>query len=361
VPIEFQLQSRLAGFTAAASTGGEEVPVVARELVSPDEAVHLLDRLSRMQAILFDRIPGAPPASQIDHALIVIRPDLSATAYINELRGMRAEVRLNRGVNAGELIYAKDVETITSLDLGVEIPADCAVVFVRSFGWRRSLFFDFTPLHRGEPRSYQLNEVLAQQALMLIGIPSGAHGVEGAPATLDSMTEGLDWLRRLLNEGNTEEAEYQELIEAQPWMLGGTYSEVNRHPRLDDQWIPDFAAVRCYDQYHDLIEIKQPFLELFRQDGSLANNFNDAWNQAEDYLIFSERQRNYLREQKGILIENPRCILLAGHQLTEHQRRRIREKEARSVSVTVLTYDELLKTAEHMHRLVASAGERRFQ
>ena len=175
------------------------------------------------------------------------------------------------------------------------------------------------------------------------------------------MAEGLEHLRSLLAEVNTEEARYQELLEEHPWMLGGLYSEVRRHARLDDRAIPDFTATRCYDQYHDIIELKQPFLRLFRQDGSLASNFNDAWNQAEEYLAFATRQRTYLRDERQIHIENPRCVLIVGHGLTDAQRRRIREKEAGAVSVSVFTYDELLRTAEHVHRLVAGAGELRFR
>ncbi|MCL5734733.1 MAG: DUF4263 domain-containing protein [Actinobacteria bacterium] len=361
MPVEFQLKQRLAGFAAAAANEGQQVRVISRELVSPNDALHLLDRLDQMQSILFGSIPGLPPPSLIDHMLVVIRRDLSATAYVNELHNVRAEIQVNRGIIAGEPVYAKDIANISSVDLGVEIGEDCAVVLVRSFGWRRSLFFDFGPLHASKGRNYQLSEVLAQQALMLIGMPSGRGLIEGAPATLERMTEGLVRLRCLLGETNTDEARYQELIEEHPWMLGGTYSEVRRHPRLDDRWIPDFIVTRCHDQCHDLVELKQPFLALFRGKGSLNSSFNDAWNQAEGYLNFALRERDYLRSEKQIFIENPRCILLAGHGLTEVQRRRIRDKEALSVSVAVITYDELLKTAEHMHTLVAGAGNRRFK
>jgi len=350
--VEFQLEERLAGFANATVGPGEQVQVISRELISPDDAFHLMNRLDRMHGALFTKIPGLPAPSLIDHLLVVIRSDLSATAYVNELQQVRAEVQLKRHVNAGELIYLRDIENITSVDLGVEIGDDCAVVLMRSFGWRRSLFFDFGPLHSDYTHDYQLAEVLAQQALMLIG---------KVPATLEHMKGGLERLRELLRGRNKEEAGYQQLLEQHPWMLGGMYSEIHRHPRLDDQWIPDFAAARCYDRFHDLLELKQPFLQLFRQDGSLSNNFNDAWNQAEDYLNFAIRQRNYLRTEKQLLIENPRCILVAGYELTDRQRRRIRDKEAQSVSVAVITYDELLKAAEHMHGLVACAGQRRFE
>lgn len=361
MPLEFQLEGRFAGFAAATTLAGERVQVISRELISPDDSTHLLDRLEQMQSALLGKIPGLPAPSLIDHALVVIRPDLSATAYVNELDNVQAKVKIKRGVKAGEAVYVKDIESITSINLGVEIGDDCAVILMRSFGWRRSLFFDFGPLHEGQARNYRLSEVLAQQALMLIGMPSGAGMIEGAPAALEHMTSGLDRLRGLLSARNTEEAQYQELLQEHPWMLGGTYSEVRRHPRLDDQWIPDFVAKRCYDQRHDLVELKHPFLGLFRRDGSLGSGFNNAWNQAENYLGFAVREHAYLRDEKSIFIENPRCILLAGCGLTPAERRRIHEKESLSVSITVITFDELLKIAEHMHGLVAGAGDRPFE
>ena len=177
MPIEFQLDNRLAGFAAGPAQGGQQVRVLVRELVSPNDTSLLLERLEKTQGSLFARIPGAPPPSLMDHILVVIRPDLSAIAHVNELQ-ITAQAEINRGVKAGEPILVRDVERITSVDLGVEIPDDCAVVLLRSNGWRRSLFYDYGPLGDGGPRNYRLDEVLAQQSMLLIGLLPGTGDVQ---------------------------------------------------------------------------------------------------------------------------------------------------------------------------------------
>jgi Shedu protein SduA, C-terminal len=358
--IAFQLTERLVGFAAATVSGGEPAQVVYRQLVAPSEATLLLDRLERMQGVLFNLIPGLPYPSTIDHVVVIIRPDLSAVAYVNELQ-ITAMIKPKRNLAAGEPVFAGDIEDISSINLGVEVPDDAAVVVLRSSGWRRSLFFDFGPLH--EPpvhRDYPLDRALAEQALLLLGLVESGPNI-GAPedrTQLTRMQAGVAKLDELLATTCEDEARYQELLESNPWMLGGGYDQVVRHANLDDKRIPDFTGRRCYDLAHDVIEIKQPFLVLFRQDDGFAAPFNDAWNQSEKYLTFCHRQRAYLRDEKGLRFENPRCMLILGHGLTEEQRRAIREKEFLVPSITVWTYDELLRTARHLVELMKTAGQR---
>jgi hypothetical protein len=127
---------------------------------------------------------------------------------------------------------------------------------------------------------------------------------------------------------------------------------------VDDKNIPDFTALRAYDQCHDIVELKQPFLALFRADGSFSAEFNDSWNQAERYLDFCQRQRAYLLDQKELRFENPRCLLLTGNDLTSTEIRSIRSKEGFNPLITVLTYDQLFEQARHILNLVATAGDR---
>src|SRR5690606_5111172 len=101
MPIDFTITEQLAGFAAAAATEGQPAQVIYRELISPMDAGHLQDRLERMHGALFGRIPGLPPPASIDHLLVVIRPDLSATAYVNELR-TTASIKPTRPIKAGE-------------------------------------------------------------------------------------------------------------------------------------------------------------------------------------------------------------------------------------------------------------------
>lgn len=355
MPIEFKLSERLIGFTTTGAEKGEWINVSFRELLAPRDD-GLVDRLERLQGALFGHIPGLPEVPQIDHLLVILRPDLTATAYVNELH-MKMKVKPIGAFAKGTLLYKKDIADITAVEIGIEIPADSAFVLVRSFGWRRSLYYDFGPLQLPAVlRDYSVERALAQQALALLDIPSANPRLPERRTRLDHMAAGLDGLKKLLAGKCTDEAPYQELLQAHPWMLAGSYSALFRHQKFDDENIPDFTAVRCHDDCHDIIELKQPFLTWFRQDGEFAADFNDAWGQAESYLAFAHEQRVYLREKKHMRFENPRCTLLLGYNLTEANRVRLQQRESMSRLITVLTYDQLLRTAEHVYDLVKRSG-----
>lgn len=102
------------------------------------------------------------------------------------------------------------------------------------------------------------------------------------PKALSDLEKPLQELDDLLNSKNEDEVKYQEFLEKYPWILGAQYEKVQRHSNFDDKNIPDFTCVRVHDKYRDIIEIKQPFLTIFRKDGEFSSEFNDAWNQAED-------------------------------------------------------------------------------
>ena len=139
-------------------------------------------------------------------------------------------------------------------------------------------------------------------------------------------------------------------------MLGGQYESVQRHLGLDDENIPDFTATRSWDHCHEILELKQPFMKCFRSTGELSSDFNDAWNQAERYIAFTRRQRDYLREEKKLRFENARCILIAGYEIEDDFLRKIREKESIALSISVLTYDQLLNVARHVLYLMRLSG-----
>jgi len=169
MPQEFQLTERVCGISMNSASAGENVQIRTQELIGPTEA-HLLDRLEQIHLAVFAKIPGIPLPSLIDHMLVVIRPDLTGTAYVNELL-IQAMVRVNRAVEASTPIYRDDITEITAVDLGVQVPPDNGVIVVRSSGWRRSLFFDLGPLiPEHGPRTESLEKVLAQQELLLLGI-----------------------------------------------------------------------------------------------------------------------------------------------------------------------------------------------
>ena len=174
------------------------------------------------------------------------------------------------------------------------------------------------------------------------------------PDSIEQLNAPSDRLRELLVEQTNDEARYQQLLEAHPWVLGAHYTRIQRHTHLDDRNVPDFTGVRSRDGYRDLLEIKPPFMPVYRQDGEFSAEFNAAWNQAERYLHFARTEADYLR-RRGLEFDAPRCVLLAGYGLTDEQVRRLRVKEQLNPAIEILTYNDLERymrsTAELIKRI----------
>ncbi len=350
--VNFTLTERLGGFAAMAAKPGERVAVTVREILTSFDGPTFASRLDALHNSILSKIPGVPEPWKAKHILVVIRPNNEATAYVDELKPV-GQVRVARAVQAGENIYANDITEMASLDLGVEIPADCGFVYVASIGWQRSLFYDLGPLTRPEePRTYDLKAQFAHQAFQLIQLSKGLPVM----AKVDQMRSALLELKMLLDDKVDDESRYQELLERNPWILGGQHRQIERHTNLDDENIPDFTGVRHHDGFRDILELKQPFLPLFKKDGGFTAAFHDAWSQAERYLVFTRRQRDYLNSQKGLQFENPRCYLVAGFNLTSEQIRLVRDKESVNSAITVLTYESVVAIGEALIDLAAASS-----
>lgn len=165
-----------------------------------------------------------------------------------------------------------------------------------------------------------------------------------APQRLNQLVEAsLSELRDLLDSEVNDEGRYQELLQRNPRAFRLQFTEIRRHEELDDENIPDFTGTRARDGYDDILEIKPPFRPIFKQSGDFRAEFLSDWNQAERYLGFVRRQRNYLAREKGLEFENPRCYLIAGYDLTDEERRQITEKEEMNPAITLFTYNELAR------------------
>jgi hypothetical protein len=357
MPIEFNLPERLVGYAAHTATGNEKAMIQYAELVPPSDPARVQHVLEALQRSLFSRIPGFPDPAQVRHVVVVVRPDLSATAYINELK-LLAQCKVTRAVNAGEPVFTKDISEIHEVSLGIDVPDDAAVVVVTSIGWSRSVYFDFGPFTDEKARIGPLSQILARQMLMQFGLDNVAQPTR---TRVDAMADGFQTLQRLLRERCEEEAVYQELLEEHPWMLGGTYAVVARHREhghdaTGRRNIPDFTATRSADETHDIIELKQPFLNCFRQDGTLSAEFNDSWNQAERYLISAREDREYLQRHLDLRFENPKCLMIIGHDWTDAQMRVVRQKESVNLSIAVLRWDQLIAQATQVLSLMRVAS-----
>jgi hypothetical protein len=152
-------------------------------------------------------------------------------------------------------------------------------------------------------------------------------------------------LKELLDNKEKKESKYQILLQEHPRLLGYNYQQIERHKNLDERYIPDFTGVRFRDNQRDIIEIKQPFITLFRKDGEFSHEFNKAWNKVEEYLKCARDNKHYLQD-KGLSFDNPECYLIIGYQLPRTQLDKIKIKESCNLAIKVLTYDNLISVAE---------------
>jgi hypothetical protein len=357
MPTNFTLTERPGGFILHAGTASEQVLVQYGELVPPSDPARVLQVLEGLQHSVFSRIPNFPDPSQVRHVVVVIHQDLNAKAYVNELK-LLAKCDITRDVKAGEPAMASDISAIREVTFGIEVPDSAAIIVVTSIGWRRSVYYDFGPFIGDGSRIGALSQILASQMLMLFGLNDFARPTRTG---VDAMAEGFQTLSRLLRERCEDEAQYQELLEAHPWMLGGTYSELRRHkehghdPR-GKRNIPDFTAIRSADEMHDIIELKQPFLNCFKEDGTPSADFSSSWHQAVRYLAGAREDRDYLQRHLELRFENPKCLLIIGHNWTDAQTRVVRQIESLNLSITVLRWDQLVTQAVHVLSLMRLAS-----
>lgn len=166
------------------------------------------------------------------------------------------------------------------------------------------------------------------------------------PKRVEQLDQAALQLESMLDQRETNEAKYQDYLQNNPWVLGAQYNRIDSHKSLDDIHIPDFTGVRVRDHSRDIIEIKQPFLPIFRDDRDFRAEFNSAWNQMERYLDFTRRESDYLYRQKGLRFDNPHCYLLIGFNLSGVQIKALRRKERMNPAITILTYNDVVTMAK---------------
>jgi hypothetical protein len=172
------------------------------------------------------------------------------------------------------------------------------------------------------------------------------------PRSLSELSKRVEQLECLLTQQEIDEGKYQDYLQVNPWCFGAEYEAIESHLALDDANIPDFTGVRVRDKARDIIEIKQPFLPLFKSSGEFRAEFHAAYDQVERYLDFARTNADYLQRQKGLYFDNPRCHLLAGYNLSADQLRALRRKGRANPAITIVTYNDLVTMAKSTVRFV---------
>lgn len=340
--IDFKLSQIPTGMNLLTAGPGEVAYIRIAEIALASSPELVQSHLDALHQAIFCRIPELPDPRQILGLQVLIRPDLSSTAYVNELKPI-LQCRTTRAVEKGDPVSLTDVSEIHAVDLGIDVPADCSFINYASLLWKRSVYFDFNPHQRPrQPRLQSVSDALTEQYRSLWGLPSGLPDAEDP---FESMSRGVQQLRKLIDSSGSREGDFQELLHAHPWMIGGQYCRIDRHAALDDRNIPDFTAMRTSDRCLDVIELKLPTTKCSRSDGSLSADFHNAWTQVERYVRFVDENRDYLLREKNLHFENAKAVLIIGNEIESAVREEMRRKEAFNARISVLTYDQLFTQA----------------
>ena len=166
MPFEIRYEHLPAGFIADVPSP-DKVLVRARGFTSSEDGDDFIRQLDGLSNMVLSRLPGGAGAyeSKLDHLVAVIRPDKTATVYVNELMVL-VKGRFKDGVpQVGAPVYHDQFADVYSLELrGATVPPDAGVMIVLSSRWRKGFYYDLEPLPplRGQPRAYDLQRFLGQ-------------------------------------------------------------------------------------------------------------------------------------------------------------------------------------------------------
>lgn len=129
--------------------------VCVSEFVSSEDGEILINRLEGLSDILFGAIRPhtiVNPAS-VNHFLAVVRPDGTGTLFVNDL-SLLSLMQSKGEFKKGEAVSFDDIADVQRMRLlyagaVIDVPRDAGVVFFFPVGWRRGLYYDFSPLPQG--------------------------------------------------------------------------------------------------------------------------------------------------------------------------------------------------------------------
>jgi len=144
-----------AGFALTSAEKGQTVAVEPRQFLTTDDGEILYTYLDGISSLFLNkyfanRRMKIPP---IDTCLITINKQKVAKVYINDFP-VDIKIVGKVAVQKGQEITKEDIADI--LEVGfptIEIEPDNGIVYIFSYGWRRALYFDFTPI-QPDSKSY---------------------------------------------------------------------------------------------------------------------------------------------------------------------------------------------------------------
>lgn len=165
MPYEIKFDMRPAGVCVESIRGPGTVKVQVMGFYSEEDGDELIQQLESFPSQILGMIPARPhiKPNQVQHMLVIIRRDATATVYINELN-IRGMVQSKRDIKAGHAVSLDDIADFKRLEFdGVIVPKDAAIIWLFAVGWRRGLFFDFSPLsEESGDRQFDIGPMLGQ-------------------------------------------------------------------------------------------------------------------------------------------------------------------------------------------------------
>lgn len=171
MPFQLKFDKKLpVGLCVQSIKGPGQVLVCVSEFVSSDDGEILINRLNGLSDMLFGAIRPhtvVNPAN-VNHFLAIVRPDGTGTLFVNDLSSFswmqsKGEFKKGEPVSFDDIA---DVQRMRLLHAGsvVDVPRDAGVVLFFPVGWRRGLYYDFSPLPQvdGRPRDQDLEVIFGQ-------------------------------------------------------------------------------------------------------------------------------------------------------------------------------------------------------
>jgi hypothetical protein len=169
MPIEVEIKNLPYGISNKKAQKGEIVEIISREFTSSEDGDVFIQRLKGIPFQLLDKVTSVEISpSTIDNMLILIFQDKKARIYINELK-YKFTIQAKKAIIQGQPITYDDIADIRELGfLDLEVPKNVGIIFLFSIDWRKGLYFDYTPLHKGFPSLTYKPEAMFGQLYALL-------------------------------------------------------------------------------------------------------------------------------------------------------------------------------------------------
>jgi hypothetical protein len=183
-----------------------------------------------------------------------------------------------------------------------------------------------------------------------------------AALNLATYHRAIQDLRALVERRETREAEFQSVLQANPWMFGSEYSELLDRRRWTRDEQQDFVVRRTADGYIELIEIKTPLggAPLFIYDRSHDSYYPSAdlsrvLGQVQKYIDRLDADRNAILVRDGEDTAKVRAKIIIGRDGEPEHQVALRRLNGHLHRIEVITFDQLLRIAQNVTRYLRRA------